>query len=74
MGHSDNVAIRSLRFPSNWHLSKARSEAVANILSINLSQLDRMRSEGRGSTEPLVPNDTKSNRARNRRVEILLLK
>ena len=73
IGHTDNVPIRSLRFPSNWHLSQARAEAVANILAARIDRPERVSSEGRGSAEPLAPNDTASNRARNRRVEILLL-
>jgi type VI secretion system protein ImpK len=73
VGHTDNVPIRSLRFPSNWHLSRARSKAVAGILEKHLTQPERIRSEGLGSAEPLVPNDSRENRARNRRVEILLL-
>jgi len=74
VGHTDNVPIRSLRFPSNWHLSRARSKAVANILEQQLTEPKRIASEGRGSAEPLVPNDSRKNRARNRRVEITLLK
>ncbi len=73
IGHTDNVPIRSLRFPSNWHLSQARAEAVAEILAARIDKPERVSSEGRGSAEPLAPNDTPANRARNRRVEILLL-
>ncbi|MCP5444559.1 MAG: type VI secretion system protein TssL [Chromatiaceae bacterium] len=74
VGHTDSVPIRSLRFPSNWHLSRARSKAVADILEKQLADPKRLESEGRGSAEPLVPNDSPINRARNRRVEITLLK
>jgi type VI secretion system protein ImpK len=74
VGHTDNVPIRSLRFPSNWHLSRARAQAVTKILSHHLELPERIQSEGRGSAEPLVPNDSPQNRARNRRVEITLLK
>lgn len=74
VGHTDNVPIRSLRYPSNWHLSRARAESVAKILASDLSQPARIQSEGRGSAEPLASNDTKEGRARNRRVEITLIK
>lgn len=74
VGHTDNVPIRSLRFPSNWHLSQARAEAVATILAAHMARPERVTGEGRGSAEPLAANDTPSNRARNRRVEIMLLR
>jgi type VI secretion system protein ImpK len=73
-GHTDNVPIRSLRFPSNWHLSRARAESVAKIMATDLSKPSRIQSIGRGSAEPLTSNDTSEGRARNRRVEITLIK
>jgi type VI secretion system protein ImpK len=74
VGHTDNVPIRSLRYPSNWHLSRARAESVAKLLASDISQPARIHSDGRGSTEPLASNDTPEGRARNRRVEITLIK
>ena len=71
IGHSDNVPIRTLRFPSNWELSKARAESVARILSARVGP-ERLRADGRGEAEPVVPNDTPQGRAKNRRVEITL--
>jgi len=71
-GHSDNQPIRSLRFPSNWHLSAARADAVKAALSAQVDPA-RMRSDGKADAEPVAPNDTPANRARNRRVEIVLL-
>ncbi|MCU7944030.1 MAG: type IVB secretion system protein IcmH/DotU [Candidatus Thiodiazotropha sp. (ex Cardiolucina cf. quadrata)] len=73
-GHTDNIPIRSLRFPSNWHLSRARAESVAKIMASNLTKPGRIQSIGRGSAEPLASNDTGEGRARNRRVEITLIK
>ncbi len=72
-GHTDNVPIRRARFPSNWHLSKARAEAVLRILAEVVKRPERLRADGRADTEPLVSNDTPGNRARNRRVEITVL-
>ncbi len=69
-GHTDNRPILSLRFPSNWDLSKARADAVVALLSGGLANPARVRSEGRGDVEPLVNNDTQANRATNRRVDI----
>ncbi|MES9939073.1 MAG: type IVB secretion system protein IcmH/DotU [Candidatus Thiodiazotropha sp. 6PLUC2] len=74
VGHTDNIPIRSLRYPSNWHLSRTRAESVAKILALDLALPGRIQSEGRGSAEPLASNDTKEGRARNRRVEITLIK
>ena len=71
VGHSDNQPIRSLRFPSNWHLSSARAESVRAALVAQVSE-PRMRAIGKAEAEPVAPNDTAENRARNRRVDIIL--
>ena len=70
-GHTDNQAIRSLRYPSNWHLSEARARAVKEILEVNV-KADRIRFEGLADTQPVGDNATATGRARNRRVEITL--
>ena len=72
VGHSDNQPIRSLRFPSNWHLSTARAEGVRSALTAQVNEA-RMRSTGKAEAEPVAPNDTAENRARNRRVDIILV-
>jgi type VI secretion system protein ImpK len=71
IGHSDNVPIRTLRFPSNWELSRARAEAVSRLLAAGIGPA-RVRFDGRGDSEPVAANDTPQGRARNRRVEITL--
>ncbi|MBI3155721.1 MAG: DotU family type VI secretion system protein [Burkholderiales bacterium] len=71
-GHTDNTPMRSLRFPSNWHLSEARAGAVRDLLVGAGVPAERIRAEGRADGEPLLANDTPANRARNRRVEILV--
>jgi type VI secretion system protein ImpK len=73
IGHSDNVPIRSARFPSNWHLSKARAESVAAVIKQNLTDPNRIIVEGKADLEPIAPNTTRAGRAKNRRVEIVLL-
>jgi type VI secretion system protein ImpK len=73
IGYSDNVPIRSARFASNYELSLARAQSVRLMLQKHLSQPGRVKAEGRGETNPLAPNNTPENRARNRRVEITLL-
>jgi type VI secretion system protein ImpK len=71
IGHSDNQPIRSLRFPSNWHLSTARADSVRTALVAQVPG-NRMRSSGKADAEPVAPNDNAENRARNRRVDIVL--
>jgi type VI secretion system protein ImpK len=71
-GFTDNVPIRTLRFPSNWELSRARAEGVKANLA-QTTPLGRITAEGRGEADPLAPNDSSANRSRNRRVEITLL-
>ncbi|MCY1366862.1 type VI secretion system peptidoglycan-associated domain protein [compost metagenome] len=72
-GFSDDQPIRSVRFPSNWQLSQARADAVKAMIGRRLARPERLRAEGRGDADPLVPNDSAANRARNRRVEVTLL-
>ncbi len=73
-GHTDNIPISTLRFPSNWHLSQKRAEAVERILQDEIGASDRLSADGRGEGEPLVANDSAGNRALNRRVEITLFR
>ncbi|ETI58317.1 flagellar motor protein MotB [Marinomonas profundimaris] len=72
-GHTDNVPIDSRQFRSNWQLSSARAISVAEEL-FSTGQLDQSRFAvtGFADTRPLVPNDTSSHRATNRRVEIVI--
>lgn len=73
-GYTDNVPMRSLRFPSNWELSRARAEVVKELLAQEPGlALRRFRFEGRGEAEPLASNDTPPGRAKNRRVEITVI-
>jgi len=72
-GHTDNQPIaRSARFPSNWHLSDERARNIRDLLVAHKVAPDRIRAEGRADAEPVVPNDSASNRALNRRVEVTL--
>lgn len=71
-GHTDDVPIRTARFPSNWELSAERAGSVVRLLSGRLRDPARLRAEGLADADPLVPNDGAANRARNRRVEIVL--
>jgi type VI secretion system protein ImpK len=71
-GHTDNQPIRSLRYPSNWNLSNARAQAVMAQLTAQVEPA-RMSAQGKADAQPIAANDTPANRARNRRVEIVLV-
>lgn len=74
-GHTDDLPINNDRFPSNWELSTARATNVIKFL-IEEHGLDprQFSAAGYGEYRPLVPNDSMENRARNRRVDIVLLR
>ncbi|HYZ22500.1 MAG TPA: type IVB secretion system protein IcmH/DotU [Rhodopila sp.] len=72
VGHTDNVPIRTARFPSNWELSKARADSVAAVLRPVMARPVQV--VGRGDAEPIAPNTAEDGRSRNRRVEILLIR
>ncbi|WP_299044413.1 type IVB secretion system protein IcmH/DotU [uncultured Tateyamaria sp.] len=74
IGHSDNVPIRSSRFPSNMHLSLARAESVMRKLAGQLTDDTRLKAEGRAEKEPIADNSTREGRAKNRRIEVVLVK
>src|SRR5690606_37489555 len=73
-GHTDNVPIHTLRFPSNWHLSMARADAVLKILADQGVAPARLTAEGRADSEPIASNDTAEGRNANRRIELILMK
>jgi len=70
-GHTDSQPIRSLRYPSNWHLSQERADSVKALLASTVA-ITRIRAEGRADSQPVDDNATPAGRARNRRVEITL--
>jgi type VI secretion system protein ImpK len=72
-GHTDSDPIRTVRFPSNFDLSQARAEAVTRLLAERTGTPARFTAEGRADAEPLAKNDSRANKALNRRVEIILL-
>jgi type VI secretion system protein ImpK len=72
-GYTDNVPIRTARFPSNWHLSVARAQAVSEMIGRSLRSPERLKSEGRADADPVDNNATAEGRSRNRRVEVVLM-
>ncbi|WP_316976381.1 OmpA family protein [Shumkonia mesophila] len=71
-GHTDDVPISTERFRSNWDLSAARAVSVAHYLLADQIDAKRVIVQGAADSQPLLPNDSPENRARNRRVEIAL--
>ena len=72
-GHTDDIPVKSSRYRSNWDLSSARSASVAHeLLKGDILNPERIGVSGYAGTRPMVPNDTVENRAKNRRVEIVI--
>ncbi len=74
-GHTDNVPIANLRFRSNWELSTSRAVSVAHELLAG-SGIDpfRVMVTGHADTRPRASNDTSEDRAKNRRVDISIVR
>jgi chemotaxis protein MotB len=70
-GHTDDVPIRSVEFPSNWELSTARA---ANIIRYFITKCGfpatRLSAEGYSQYRPVAPNGTPEGREKNRRIEV----
>jgi type VI secretion system protein ImpK len=73
-GHTDNVPMSSLAYSSNWALSQARADTVKNILVSSSESKSKVKAQGMGDEQNLVDNKTAQNRAKNRRVEIVIIK
>lgn len=73
-GHTDDIPIETRKFRSNWDLSAARAASVVHYF-IRAGDVDPERMEIRAlaDNEPITPNDSWENRAKNRRVEISVL-
>jgi chemotaxis protein MotB len=72
-GHTDNIPISTQRFRSNWELSSARAVTVVHAMLSNAAMdEDRFLIEGHADSHPLASNDTSENRAKNRRVEMII--
>ncbi len=74
-GHTDDIPIHNERYDSNWELSAARASKVLRYFIEKWGiTANRLSAVGFGEHQPLVPNTTDENRAKNRRVSIVLLK
>lgn len=72
-GHTDDLPINTERFRSNWELSSARAVSVLEFM-LDSGQIPptQMEVKGHADNEPLFPNDSTENRAKNRRVELII--
>ncbi len=75
VGHTDNIPMQSYKFKSNWELSVARATTVTRFFidEIGMDPAQFVVS-GYASYRPIKPNTTAENRAKNRRVEIIISK
>lgn len=73
-GHTDNIPIHNQHFDSNWELSTARATDLIKLFILHY-RFDPMRLSAAGFAEyhPVAPNDSDEDRARNRRVDIVIL-
>lgn len=71
-GFTDNIPISTPQYPSNWELSAIRATSVLKYLVEAGIDEERLTATGYGELNPLVPNTTEANRAKNRRVEFVL--
>lgn len=73
-GYTDNVPMNNANFSSNWELSTSRALSVLRYLSEERSVTPtRLSAKGYGEYHPSVPNNSDENRAKNRRVNIVLV-
>jgi chemotaxis protein MotB len=72
-GHTDNVPIRTVNFPSNWELSTARASSVVRLFIDSGVDARRLTAVGYGENRPVESNDAPEGRTRNRRVTVMVL-
>ncbi|MBC3766686.1 type IVB secretion system protein IcmH/DotU [Neptunicella marina] len=71
-GHTDSQKIRTLRFPSNWHLSDERAKAIVRELVAAGVDNSKLVAQGKADTEPVASNETAQGRQQNRRIELFI--
>ncbi|AWK50086.1 chemotaxis protein MotB [Clostridium beijerinckii] len=75
VGHTDNVPIKNDKFQSNWELSSMRAINVMNfIVSSGKISADKVSIQAYGEYMPKFENTTEDGRAKNRRVEIIVVR
>jgi chemotaxis protein MotB len=74
-GHTDNLPINTLLFPTNWELSTKRATNVVLILVDDCGlNPTKLAASGRGEFKPIKPNNSDENRSKNRRIDIIIEK
>jgi len=73
-GHTDNMPVKTNKFPSNWELSTARATNIIKYL-VETCQFNpsRLSASGYGEYMPISENETENGRAENRRIDIVVL-
>lgn len=72
-GHTDNLPIKTIAFPSNWELSAARAASVVHFFGKLGVSPERMAAIGYGEFQPLADNVTEAGKQKNRRVAIIIM-
>ena len=73
-GHTDSIPIKNEKYPSNWELSTARATNIIKYLTTNnIISPRRLSAVGYGEYMPIAENNTEIGRAKNRRVDIIVL-
>lgn len=72
-GHTDDVPIRTERFPSNWELASARALTVLREMLDAGLPAERVSAASYGEFDPVAPNRTKEGKAQNRRIQIVVV-
>lgn len=72
-GYTDNAPISTALFPSNWELSTARASSVVRLFAQNGVAETRLVAVGYAENHPVKSNETAEGRARNRRVNVMIL-
>ncbi|MCX4243359.1 OmpA family protein [Paraliomyxa miuraensis] len=72
-GHTDNVPIKTARYPSNWELSTARAVSVVKALIEAGYPAAKVGAAGYGENDPVGDNTTDEGKEQNRRIEIILM-
>jgi chemotaxis protein MotB len=72
-GHTDNVPIKTDKYPSNWELASARALTVVKTMIGAGMPPDRVSAASFGEYKPVAANDTAAGKAQNRRIEIVIV-
>lgn len=72
-GHTDDIPIKTQKFPSNWELSSARASSVVRLFIEQGLKSRNLKAIGSAANHPVTSNDTADGRAQNRRITVTIL-